>query len=334
MKQKLSILILLAVSSTSLNSGAAATAVEASKQRLAKHAPKAGDFTDATQTAKQKRVDLKAGPSAPVGPTRPLIQSKKPVTAAVVTTVSDSPAISAPKLGDFTFHFTSKNTMTFGRKAELEEIGGKNYDLTNELLVSGIHSTGWGLELSGAYGSDSNAESSKNSNGRKDASVILYHPSLFKTESINVFGKIRAYVPTSEASQRDGKTQFRYLAMVAVDLSNKFSLFNLTMPMWFSRNEKAADKSPFNLYDCTELSHQTTKSISLAIGQQTNIETHYGTPTGTSVEIYPFMDITIIPNVLIEPKIYLPVYVSGVVGGPSNASIDQSQFELFLKIAI
>ena len=338
MKHKLSILILLAVSSTSFQSGAVTTAVETSKQRLAKKAPKQGDFTDATQAAKQKRVDLKVNPSEPVGATRPLIQSKKtaPLAAAttVATAVEDSPKIKAPTLGDFTFHFTSKNTMTFGRKAELEEIGGKNYGLTNELLVSAIHSSGWGIELSGAYGSSSNADSSKDKSARKDASVLLYHPSLFKNDSVNLFGKFRAYVPTSEGSQARGATQYRYYSMLAIDLSKRLSVFNLAMPMWFSQNDKKPESSPFNLYDCTELSHQTTKSIALAIGQQTNIETHYGTATGKSVELYPFMDITIIPNVLIEPKIYLPVFVSEIVDGPKNASIDQTQFELFVKIAI
>ena len=104
--------------------------------------------------------------------------------------------------------------------------------------------------------------------------------------------------------------------------------------MWFSTNAPKPEDSPFVLYQSLELAHQTTKTIALAIGEQTTVETHYGTATGTTVEIYPFADITITKNILIEPKFYMPVLVSNIVDGPSSVTMNQTQAELFVKISI
>ncbi len=320
-----------AAPSTSQQTSEIAQALTKAKARAIKHAPRTGDFVDATAKKTIGTVVRPMNGDRKAINTNPATSAPNTVAAAI----DDTPGIGPLKAGDYTFPIALKNTMTAGRKDDLETVGGKNYSMKNELIVSAQHSSGWGLGLSAAMTSTDNADKNLNVFKRGDASIILDHPSLIKNDTFSMGGKFRAFLPTTESSRSSGFRQYRYLSITGLQLAHKFSLSQVIMPIVFSSTAPASTDSPFFVYQCLELAHQTTKSIALSIGEQTQVETHYGTEAGTTVEIYPFIDFALTKNILIEPKFYVPIYVYGSVdGAPSTVSLNQTQAELFVKLSI
>lgn len=256
------------------------------------------------------------------------------VRRAVKSKVEDRVGIQAPSFGDYTFTAQLKNTLTAGRKYELEEIGGRNYFLKNELVLGVKHKSGWGLSVAEDIRQTSNNADTPDKSARAaDASVIVGHPALYKSDSLSVGGQLRAYLPTTEGSQKSGFRQLRYYSFADFTMPEKWGLSHLLMPIYMTSDKMGDTDADWLVYESLELTHQTAKTVRFGFGQQTQWEHHMGTPAGTTVEVYPFVDIEWIPNVLIEPKLYMPVFVNGLVdGAPGIVAMSQIQAELFVKI--
>lgn len=354
MKQKtsfplLSVLVLLSTSSV-----LAATrlpeqktnvtqAVQNVRARVNNKAAKPGDFVDATGAAPQAAPQAVPQKKKIIGTVvRPMDGHRKainlnPTVSApntVAATVDDTPGVGPIKFGDYRLVIANKNTMTLGRKEELETIGGKNYELFNEMYLGVKHKSGWGADVGMAWDSESNADPSLDTFSRPDMNASLYHP-IFSNDTFDMSGRLRVYLPTSESSIANEYRQVRYYNILGINLPHKFSLTHVIFPKFVSRKNPTPESQKSYLYECLELAHQTTKYMALSIGEQTQIDNHNNGTSGMSVDLYPFIDFTITKNILFEPKIYLPVYVSGVVsGGPTNVSLDQSQVEFYLKLSI
>ncbi|RYZ76092.1 MAG: hypothetical protein EOP05_06060 [Proteobacteria bacterium] len=287
------------------------------------------------QTPVSSSTTLKNGQGKAKGTSTVLPTEGAPrVRRAVKSKVEDRVGIQAPSIGNFTFTAVLKNTMTMGRKYELEEIGGRNFALKNELVLGIKHKSGWGFSIADDIRQTNNNDHSKDKrNNITDASLILSHPAIVKNESMSLGGYLRPYLPTSNRSQDSGFRQLRYYSFLDITMPAKWGLSNLMIPMFFTDNAKKAEDADFLFYESLELTHQTAKTVRFGFGQQTQYEHHRGTPSGTTVEVYPFVDIEIIPNVLIEPKFYLPVFVQNLVdGAPAAVSLAQSQAELYIKM--
>ena len=163
-----------------------------------KHAAKLGDFVDANgapvsgpQAPKKKKIGTVV---RPMNGERKAINTNPTTSTAntVSTAVEESSGVGPLTAGDFKFPIALKNTMTMGRKEELETIGGKNYEMFNEVYVGATHSSGWGMDLTAAYDSESNADRSLDTRSLTDASVIIRHPTIYKDDTFSVDGKFRA----------------------------------------------------------------------------------------------------------------------------------------------
>ncbi len=327
---------LLAATKTVTHKRVAHKVVRKTKSQNAKKVDEGFQYS----SAEPQEVPVSASSQTTVKRSRPGTSTVLPtegaprVRRAVKAKVEDRVGIQAPKFGDFTLTMQSKNTMTMGRKHELEEIGGQNFFLKNELVVGVKHKSGWGLSIADDIRQTNSNADTKDYRGRiTDASLIIGHPALYKSESLSIGGQLRPYIPTSERSQKNDFRQVRYQSFADITMPAKWGLSNMLMPIWMTSNNMSADSSDIYVYDCLELTHQTAQTVRFGLGQQTQWEHHVGTPAGTTVEVYPFVDIEWIPNVLIEPKVYLPVFVSNLVdGAPSVVAMSQLQAELYVKI--
>jgi hypothetical protein len=261
--------------------------------------------------------------------------AKRSPKKSIAVTLPSEPGIKAPTFGDFELKAQFRNTMTLGRAQELQDEGGRNFGLNTEVRVGLKHKSGWGIGVTGTYKTDNFADPSSDTGKDSDASLMLSHPSIFKNNTFDLYGALRIYVPTSESSRENDVRSATYYSFLDITLPKKFSLSNTFLVHGFTRPAPGATDITSAVYESLELSHQTAKGMALAFGAQAEADSFYGQQTGTQVDLYPFIDFTLIPNVLIEPKFYLPVFVSGGGSvGASGASLDQSQAELFIKIAI
>lgn len=261
--------------------------------------------------------------------------AKRSPKQSLTTNAPTDPGIQAPKFGDWELKAQIRNTLTMATAEELQNVGGKNFDLGNEVRIGLKHASGWGFSLTGAYQTGNFADPAGDTGVAKDASLMIFHPSLIKNDTFDFHGLVRIYAPTSEKSRENNIQSMAYWGFLDITLAKRFSMTNLLIARGNSQPSPAADDTQSWFYDSLELYHQTAKGISLSFGGQVIQNNSYASGSGTEVDLYPFIDFTIIPNVLIEPKYYFPVFVGGNgSAGVSGAALNQSQAELFIKIAI
>ena len=143
------------------------------------------------------------------------------------------------------------------------------------------------------------------------------------------------YFPTSEKSQANNIHSVEIRNYLDLTFSHGFTASSFSMARFFDRDTKADSDLSSLVYSSFELAHQTLPTVALAFGGQFEADNSYRAGTGTQIDLYPFIDFTFIPNVLIEPKYYFPVSVGGNRSvDASGVALDQSKAELFIKIAI
>ncbi len=261
--------------------------------------------------------------------------AKRSPKKSIAVTLPSEPGIKAPTFGDYELKAQFRTVMTMGRAQELQDNGGRNFGLNNEVRVGLKHKSGWGFALTGTYQTDNFADPSSDTGKNSDASLMLSHPSIIKNNIYDLYGVLRIYAPTSEASRENNVLSARYYSFLDITLPKKFAISNTFFVRAFSRPAPGATDLTSVVYDSLELSREAAKGISFAFGAEVEADSFHGQQTGTQVDLYPFIDFALIPNVLIEPKYYFPVFVSGGgTVGASGASLDQTQAELFIKIAI
>ncbi len=266
-------------------------------------------------------------PARPV--TRTYVRNSTPLVSA--NHLSTSVAPRGPS--EFDFNFAFESTVTLGRKYQLETLGERNYEMKNEVFVGANHSSGWGAKLSASFVSTSNDDNKKDESRAGDPSIIVAHPSLYKTPNLAVYGRARYYLPVSSPSRASGVQHFAYYLLTDVQLPEQLIVSNAFIPQYFHQSKYKSSDAFALIYDATELTRKFDW-FRLGLGQQTQIESHEASRPGTTVEAYPFFDYIGIPNALLEAKLYIPLYVDGPVGGgPLGTSIANIQAEFFAKLS-
>lgn len=272
------------------------------------------------------------------------IPAKTPARPASRTSARGStPIASADRLStrvrtlgepsEFTFNFAFESTVTMGRKYQLETPGDRNFAMKNEAFIGSNHSSGWGAKLSFDYITTSNDDATKNISEVGDPSLIVSHPSLYKTRDLDVYGRFRYYAPVAASSRAVALHHFAYYFFTDLTLPSQVAVSNAFVPRYYQQSTYADSDAFSLLFDSTEITKKLNW-LRLGLGQQTQIESHQATAPGTTAEIYPFFDFLGISNALFEAKLYLPVYAKGLVGGgPVAASISNVQAEFFMKLS-
>jgi|GEM_PF-4566942 len=217
---------------------------------------------------------------------------------------------------------------------ELQNEGGKNFGLSNEIRLGLKHQSGWGFNVTGSYQTDNYADPSGDAGTNGDASLMIIHPSIFKNATFDFHGVLRIYAPTSEKSRENDIRSASYYSFIDMTFAKRFSASNLTFIRGFTQPNPTDTSTQSVIVNALEFAHATTKTIALSFGGQFEAD-NARAGTSTEFDLYPFIDFTFIPNVLIEPKYYFPVYVGGNRQvNASGAALNQTQAELLIKIGI
>ena len=290
-------------------------------------------YASAPKSEPKKQVsydDVKPVPAKT--PARPVTRTYTNRSIPVATANSLSTRVRGNDQSEFTYNFAFETTVTMGRAYQLETPGDRNFAIKNEIFAGANHSSGWGVKLSADYVTTSNDDSKKDIKEIGDPSIIVSHPSIYKTNDLDVYGRVRYYAPVAASSRAVGLNHFAYYLLADLKLPEEMIVSNALITRYFAQSAYA-DSDAFSLvYDSTELTKKVNW-LRFGLGQQTQIESHQAIAPGTTAEIYPFLDFIGLPNALIEAKIYLPVYAKGLVGGgPVAASVSNIQAEFFMKL--
>jgi hypothetical protein len=279
------------------------------------------------------QTTLQTAPQKAPQTTRTVLRKRKAAKQALATNAE--PGIKAPKIGDFELKFQLRNTMKMARAEELQNIGGENFGLSTEVRLGLKHVSGWSLTATGSHQTNNYADPSRNTGTNGDATLMLGTPSFYKNSLVNWYGVLRGYLPTSEKSRANNVRSMAYYNYLDFDLGHRLTATHVFLGRFFDRDTKGDTDVTSVIYNALEFYHQTTKGISLSFGGQFEADNTYRGGTGTEFDVYPFIDFSFIPNVLIEAKYYFPVFVGGNGSvGATGAALNQSQAELFVKIGI
>lgn len=178
----------MALSTTAFAAGQSATqsVKTVSVKRSASHArvlktksTNSNDFIDATKQSGPAPQAAHA-PQAPQAtkiskvPNEPQTARSKALGTSMQTAVK-----AVEEAPTFKFGADLKNTFTMARKEQLELIGGEAFQNDTEAVVTAKHKSGFGLGLSAIWRTKAKADID-NVNQRRDASVFLMHPTLYK----------------------------------------------------------------------------------------------------------------------------------------------------------
>jgi hypothetical protein len=260
------------------------------------------------------------------------LRNVQPVARSSTRLTSETPS-------EFKFNFAFENTTSMGRKYELETPGGRNYMMKNEVFLGIGHSSGWGAKVAANYIATSNDDATKDIREMGDPSIIVSHPSIYKSIDIDIYGQGRYYLPVAQDSRQKGLQHFAYYLLTDVQLIEGLTLHNEFVPRYYLQAQYA-DSDAFGLiYDHTEVSKRFD-FFRIGLGQRTQIESHQAISPGTSVEIYPFADLLAISNTVIQAKLYIPLVATGVVNGapgspsgPSGSGLSNLQAEFFARLS-
>ena len=296
--------------------------------RVAKAAPQAA-------RARAPQAPQAAAPQA-VAPQQTTVVVRRAPKQALAATVpaADPGGIKAPTFGDWELKAQLRNTLTMANAEELQNEGGKNFGLSNEVRVGMKHKSGWGFALTGTYQTQNFADPAGDAGSNGDASLMLYHPSIIKNDTFDFHGIARLYAPTSETSREKGILSASYYGFLDMTFAKRLTATNLTIVRGFSQPTPGDTDAQSVIYNSLEFYHATTKSISLSFGGQFEAD-NSRSGTSTEFDLYPFIDFSPTPNLLIEPKYYFPVFVGGNRSvNASGAALNQTQAELFIKLSI
>jgi hypothetical protein len=256
----------------------------------------------------------------------------QPVVRSRTRVVADSPS-------DFKFNFAFENTTSMGRKVELETPGGRNYMMKNEVFLGTDHSSGWGAKLAVNYINTSNDDTTKDIREMGDPSIIIAHPSLYRSVDIDVYGQGRYYLPVAAHSKKVGLQHLAYSLFARVQLVAGLDLHNELTGRYYVQTTYADSDAFALIEDHTEVAKRFD-FFRLGLGQRTQIESHQVIEPGTSFELYPFAELLAISNTVIQAKLYVPLFGNGIINGapgspsgPSGSGFSNVQAEFSARLS-
>jgi hypothetical protein len=215
---------------------------------------------------------------------------------------------------------------------------GRNYDLKNngrqvqaqqEVWLGYKHASGWGL-----YGLYANTYTSFPHTAKwtmGDPSATLVHPAWYVGDSLRISGKLRQYFPESTYSQDHGMRQTAYYLDTIYQMAHRQEIYNNTTFRFFTYENHGPTATRNYVEDTTNYTKYFSKNFRWGIGHWSQYETHYQTPAGYCVELTPLLDYAPNHQLIIGPRLRLPVLAHGsVYDGPTSASWNQAYFQLFL----
>ncbi len=264
---------------------------------------------------------------------------KPRATPAPTPTPDDLYTWAPPKLGDFTLVAYYKSIFDTGNKINLETDGGQNYWWKNEILVGIKHSSGFGIGVDDAVIDQQFDGHEQDSHSYYNPFVVIYHPAFYKSDDWTVLGWLRQYFPQTTTAQAVNQYWTRYFLIVNYQANHNFSISNSFIPGYISQNvAPAAYDNSADIYieDETDFGYALSKYLAIGFGQYTQYEHHPVNNPGWETDLFPYIDITPIGNILLEGRVYFPIFVDQTMSFGSqsdNASINQLWGELVLKVS-
>lgn len=237
---------------------------------------------------------------------------------------------------------TFKSYNTSGRNSDLRDRdknpAARTFQSKDEIAIGAKTTSGdWGgyVQFSQKTSAYNNTQRNKWSvNG--DTSLSVLHPAWMDQPSYKLSGMARQYFPVSDASKDKGIYQSAYYLTLTANVGEGRSLFNQAIPRYFKQSAAyAANDTRFYVEDRTTVSQKLASWAKLGVGQWSQYEQHGSTPDAYCTEVFPYMDFNVNKNILISPRVYLPVMVKNqVYDGPQNATTDFAYAELYFEMAL
>jgi hypothetical protein len=235
---------------------------------------------------------------------------------------------------DWTFSAASKNWFYSARKHELEEPGGYEYMIWDELGLAAMNKSGWGLKATGSYATTQN-DGAATKAALRDPSVILANP--FYTNSMtDIHGQFRMYFPVSETSTAKNRIQYAYYIYADQKLAHGWNISSYATFRYFSQPSYQPTDTYFYVENEVDIIKDFNKWLSVGVGPYTQSESYITNPSGTTVDISPFVDFKI-DKIFIEPRLYFPIYSVDQVnwgGGPATVGTSDIWAQLYVKLTI
>lgn len=168
-----------------------------------------------------------------------------------------------------------------------------------------------------------------------DPSVTLIHPDWYDDGTLKLSGAVRSYIPYSQRSKAQDIRRYYYSFGTNYTMSSGQNIFNQAILRFFSAREFRDSDTNFYFEDLTIYTRKINSWSRWGIGQWTQIESHAKTPTGYTVDLIPQVDFNVGPNILIGPRLSLPVYSQGFVyDGPKNSTWEEARAEIFVNATL
>ena len=267
--------------------------------------------------------------------------SDAPVTSAPATATSTAQApaqlykIPAPAFGPYKLKAGVKSTNTSGRQFELADEKGRRMKQKHEIYAGAQHENGWGGYAQAVTSGTRMAQDSTNNLNAGDPSLTLLHPDFYKGTSLTVSGQFRQYFPITDRSRDRNQYASAYYLTTAYKVTGAWSLWNQAIPRYFNQGfYKKGDTTSF-FEDLSNVTYKFNDSLSMGLGQWTQVEWHEAQPMGTSVDVMPFVKYSPIANLSIEPRVYFPAYLQNKVNDAARAvALDNARAEIYAQIAL
>ena len=214
----------------------------------------------------------------------------------------------------FSFEGEFNSNLTLGTSQTLDIEGQKATTFTNEVVLGFKEQSGWGLLASAAFNAVSNSDAAYDVRELGDPSLIALHPDWYRDDSLRVSGQFRYFAPMAATSKEVSLQHSSYALNVHAKLASGLDLKNSIIGRYFWQSLYYEGDAYMMLQDLTEVTKALSPEFSLGVGQQTRIEAHHMSDTGTRVELVPLARYKVFSKVALEAKAYLPILKTGVVG--------------------
>jgi hypothetical protein len=268
-------------------------------------------------------------------------QAPAATTGAAATSTASAPAlrqqfkINAPEFGPFRLRAGIKTTETSARAYEYNDENGRRLKQKHEYYLGAVHKSGFGAYGQAVTSGTTYAGDRGSAVAGSDPSVTILHPDFYKGTSLTLSGQFRRYFAVSDRSKNRDQKQWAYYLYTTYKMPASLVVWNQATPRFFDQDFYKKGDTTYYFEDITNLTKSLSQSFALGVGQWTQVEWHDRASTGVSVDASVFARFTPIGNVMIEPRLILPAYVSNVVfDAARKAALDGARAELYAQITL
>jgi hypothetical protein len=279
-----------------------------------------------------------AGPGEPAQ--IPAAQQSTATESQASNSLSAPFKIKAPQIGNYKMKAGIKSQNTTARIYEFDNENGKRYIQKQEYYLGFVHENGWGLYgqavTSGpTYAGQGNGLKGAGVVGAGDASATILHPDWFRGNSLTLGGQFRSYFPVTDRSQDRQQHQFAYYLYTSVKLARSWSIWNQTVPRYFSQSYYKPSDTTYYLEDLGTLAKALSSRWSVGVGEWTQVEAHSETKTGVAVDLEAFARFMPIANIWIEPRFIVPAIIKNAVYDQAQGvSLSNARAELYAQMTL